>query len=85
MEKIFKSPVHLNRLEKARAFLLSDKWMAILFCIAGAFTSLSSYYPDKQIEVIGTIVFLYIIGFCICIMMILWQVLHHFHSHHLLP
>ena len=67
MEKIFKSPVHLNRLEKVRAFLLSDKWMAILFCIAGVFTSLSSYYPDKQIEVIGTIVFLYIIGFCICI------------------
>lgn len=67
MEKIFKSELHLNRLEKARAFLLSNQWMAILFCLAGVFTSLSSYYPDKQIEVIGTIVFLYILGFCICI------------------
>lgn len=67
MSNYFKSDIHLNRLEKVRAFLLSNEWMAVLFCLAGVFTSLSSFYPDKQIEVIGTIVFLYILGFCICI------------------
>ncbi len=67
MEKFFKSEVHLNRLEKVRAFLLSNEWMAILFCIAGAFTTLSAIFPDKQIEVIGTIVFVYILAFVICI------------------
>lgn len=67
MEKFFKSEQSLNRIEKIRAFLLSDKWMAVLFCLAGVFTSLGAYYPEKQVEVIGTIVFGYILGFCICL------------------
>lgn len=67
MEMIFKSEKSLKNLEKLRAFLLSERWMAILFCLAGVFTSLSAYFPDKQYEVIGTIVFAYIVGFCICI------------------
>ncbi len=67
MEMIFKSEKSLKRIEKIRAFLFSDKWMAILFCIAGAFTTLSAIYPDAQIEIIGTIVFVYIVGFCICL------------------
>ncbi len=67
MEMIFKSEKSLKRIETIRAFLLSDKWMAILFCIAGVITTLSALYPDKQIEVKGTIVFVYIVGFCICL------------------
>lgn len=67
MEKIFKSEISSNRIKKIRAFLLSNEWMAILFCLAGVFTSLSAYFPDKQFEIIGTIVFLYILGFCICL------------------
>lgn len=67
MERIFKSEKSLKRIEKIRAFLLSDKWMAILFCIAGVFTTLSAIYPDKQFEVKGTIVFVYIVGICICL------------------
>lgn len=67
MEKIFKSEQSLKRIKKIRAFLLSDKWMAILFCLAGMFTSLGALYPEKQVEVIGTIVFVYILGFSICL------------------
>ncbi len=67
MEKIFKTEQSLKRIKKIRAFLLSDKWMAILFCLAGMFTSLGALYPEKQVEVIGTIVFVYIIGFSICL------------------
>ncbi len=67
MERIFKSEKSLKRIEKIRAFLLSDKWMAILFCIAGVITTLSAIYPDKQVEVKGTIIFVYIVGFCICL------------------
>ncbi len=67
MEMIFKSEKSLKRIENIRAFLLSEKWMAILFCIAGVFTTLSAVYPDAQFEIIGTIVFVYIVGFCICL------------------
>ena len=67
MEKIFKSEQSLKRIEKIRAFLLSNEWMAILFCLAGVFTSVGAFFPDKNVEVIGTIVFCYILGFCICL------------------
>ena len=50
MEKIFKSEQSLKRIEKIRAFLLSDKWMAVLFCLAGVFTSLGAFFPDKNVE-----------------------------------
>ncbi len=67
MEKIFKSEQSLKRIEKIRTLLMSERWMAVLFCIAGVFTTLSAYFPDKQIEVIGTIVFAYIVGITICL------------------
>lgn len=41
--------------------------MAMLFCLAGVFTSLGAFFPEKNVEAIGTIVFGYILGFCICI------------------
>lgn len=67
MEKIFKSEKSLKKLETIRAFLLSDKWMAVLFCLAGIITSLAAFFPGKNVEVIGTIIFCYILGFCICL------------------
>lgn len=67
MEKIFKSEQSIKRIETIRAFLLSEKWMAMLFCLAGVFTSLGAIFPGKNVEAIGTIVFGYILGFCICI------------------
>ncbi len=67
MEMFFKSEQSLKNLKKARAFLMSERWMAVLFCIAGVFTTLSAYFPDKQIEIIGTLVFAYIVGITICI------------------
>ncbi len=67
MEMIFKSEKSLKRIEKIRAFLLSDKWMAVLFCLAGVFTTLSAIYPEAQFEIKGTIVFVYIVGFCLAL------------------
>ncbi len=67
MEKIFKSEQSLKRIEKIRTLLMSERWMAVLFCIAAVFTTLSAYFPDKQIEVIGTIIFAYIVGITICL------------------
>lgn len=67
MELIFKSEKSLKRIENIRAFLLSNRWMAILFCICGVFTTLAAIFPGKQIEVIGTIVCVYIVGICICL------------------
>ena len=66
MEMIFKSEQALKRIEKVRAFLLSEKWMAVLFCLAGVFTTLGAFFPEKNVEAIGTIVFGYILGFTIC-------------------
>ena len=67
MEMIFKSEKSLNKIKEIRTFLLSDKWMVILFCLAGVITTLTAIFPGKDIEIIGTIVFVYIVGFCICI------------------
>ncbi len=67
MEMIFKSEKSLNRIKEIRTFLLSDRWMVILFCLAGVFTTLTAMFPGKDIEIIGTIIFVYIVGFCICL------------------
>ena len=64
MELIFKSEKSLKRIQQIRAFLLSEKWMAILFCICGVFTTLAALFPDAQFEIIGTIVCVYISAFC---------------------
>ena len=63
MEFVFKSEKAKNIIQEIRAFLLSDRWIAVLFCLAGIITTVSSYFPEEKIEIIGTIFFAYIIGF----------------------
>ncbi len=67
MEHFFKSENALKNIKNARAFLLSEKWMAILFCFAGLFTTLSAVYPQAQFQVKGTVVFVLIIAACLVI------------------
>jgi len=62
MEYIIKSEKGLERLKKIRAFLLSEKWMTILFVIAGTFACLHSYFPKEQFHIWGTVVLTYITG-----------------------
>lgn len=64
MELIFKSEKSLKRIQQIRAFLLSEKWMAILFCVCSVFTTLAAIFPDAQFEIIGTIVGVYISAIC---------------------
>ena len=62
MEHILKSEKSLMRLEHIRKFLLSEKWMAVLFVIAGAFACLHSFFPNGSIQIWGTVVLAYITG-----------------------
>lgn len=64
MEYIFKSEKSLERIQNIRKFLLSEKWMTILFVIAGLFACLHSYFPKEQFHIWGTVVLAYITGFC---------------------
>ncbi len=50
------------RLEHIRKFLLSEKWMAVLFVIAGVFACLHSFFPNGSIQIWGTVVLAYITG-----------------------
>ncbi len=63
MERFLKSPKSLQQLEKLRSFLLSDKWMGILFVITLIFACLHSFYPKEQYQIWGTVVLAYITGF----------------------
>jgi hypothetical protein len=65
MELFFKSENALNRIEKIRAFLLGETWMAILSCLAGIIMVLSHRFPEAELEIKGTIFFAYIIGIVI--------------------
>ncbi len=62
MEYIFKSEKALERLKSIRLFLLSEKWMTILFVITGIFACLHSYFPNGQFHIWGTVVLAYITG-----------------------
>lgn len=62
MEHILKSEKSLMRLEHIRKFLLSEKWMAVLFVIAGVFACLHSFFPNGSIQIWGTVVLAYITG-----------------------
>ncbi len=64
MELFFKSEKSLKRIEKIRAFLLGDKWMALLFCVCAVITTLAALFPDQQIEIKGTIFCVYIAAIC---------------------
>lgn len=63
MEHILKSEKSLQRLENIRKFLLSEKWMAVLFVIAGIFACLHSFFPKGSFQIWGTVVLAYITGF----------------------
>lgn len=67
MEKFLKSEKSLVRLEKVRAFLLSEKWMAILFVITGIIACLHSFFPRSTVDIWGTVILAYITGACFVI------------------
>ena len=62
MEHILKSEKALQNLEQIRKFLLSEKWMTILFVITGIFACLHSYFPQEQFHIWGSVVLAYITG-----------------------
>ncbi len=62
MEYILKSEKALQNLEKIRKFLLSEKWMTILFVITGIFACLHSCFPKEQFHIWGSVVLAYITG-----------------------
>ncbi len=64
MEYIFKSETSLKRIEGIRKFLLSDRWIAVLFVVAAIFACLDSFFPKIEYDVIGTVVLAYFTGFC---------------------
>ncbi len=67
MEHILKSESSLKKLEKLRAFLLSDRWMFILFAIAGIIVACDTYWDKAQFDIYGTIFMAYITGFCVVV------------------
>ena len=67
METVFKSEKAQNRIQELRAFLISDRWMLVLFCLAGIITTLGSYMPEARVEIPGTVFFAYIVGITLVI------------------
>ncbi len=67
MEYIFKSEKSLMRLEKLRHFLTSDKWMFILFAIAGVILACDFYWGKANIDIYGTVIMAYITAFCVVV------------------
>ncbi len=62
MEYFIKSESGLNKLNRLRDFLISDKWIGVLFIVTAAFACLHSYFPDKQFQIWGTVFLAYISG-----------------------
>ncbi len=62
MEHLLKSEKALDRLKRVRTFLLSEKWMMILFVIATIFACLHSFFPKEQFHILGAVVLAYITG-----------------------
>ncbi len=67
MEYILKSETSLRRLECLRSFFLTDKWIAVLFAIAGMIVVCDTYWNSLAINVCGTIVLAYITGVCVVV------------------
>ncbi len=65
METVFKSSKAQVKIQEVREFLLSDKWIAILFCLAGIISIAASYMPEAKVQITGTIFFAYIVGITI--------------------
>lgn len=62
MEYFIKSDSGLKKLEQIRKFLLSDRWLAVLFSVAAVFACLHSFFPKGQFQIWGTVVLAYITG-----------------------
>lgn len=67
MSGILKSENYQTKLKKVRTFLLSNEWMAFLFCLGALFTTLNEVFPGRQIEIYGTLVFGFIVAGCLVI------------------
>ncbi len=64
MEFILKSDKALEKLNNIRLFLLSDKWMSVLFVITGAIACIHSFFPKDDYHIWGTVILAYITGIC---------------------
>ncbi|MBR2875512.1 MAG: O-antigen ligase family protein [Clostridia bacterium] len=64
MEYIFKSEKSVKTIEEIRKFLLSDRWMLILFSITMIISCLHSHLPKEDFHIWGTVVLAYITGIC---------------------
>ena len=67
MIPVFKSEKAQNRIQELRSFLVSDRWMAVLFCLAGIISVAGAYFPKEKLEIPGTVLFAYIVGFTLVI------------------
>ena len=64
MEYIFKSEKAKKTIEEIRKFLLSDRWMAILFFVSMIIVGLHSHLPKEGFHIWGSVVLAYITGIC---------------------
>ncbi len=62
MERIFKSEKAIKTIEDIRKFLLSDRWLAILFFVSMIIVGLHSHMPKEGFHIWGTVVMAYITG-----------------------
>lgn len=62
MEYIFKSEKSIKTIQDIRKFLLSDRWLAILFFVSMIIVGLHSYLPKEGFNIWGTVVMAYITG-----------------------
>ncbi len=75
MEYILKKDSSLKRLEWLRSFIEGERWLTILFVIAGTIAAISSYctpieqlfFPNIEVDVIGTVILAYITAACLII------------------
>ncbi len=67
MERFLKSEKSLCRLEALRNFLTSDRWMFILFAIAGIILCANFYWSDADIDIYGTVFMAYITAFSVVV------------------
>ena len=64
MEYIFKSEKSQKTIEEIRKFLLSDRWIAILFTVSMIIVGLHSHLPKEGFHIWGSVVLGYITGVC---------------------
>lgn len=65
MNDVFELKTFQSRIKNIRAFLLSNEWMAVLFCLGAIFTTFSDFFPYQKIEIYGTLIFGLILSVCL--------------------